>query len=235
MPSHICRLRILRFVPGHIDPPTFHDYEVRAESGTTVLDALETIRLTQEPGLMYRHCCHHASCGTCACMINGTPALACTTRLVDIDNNTITLEPLANHPCIGDLAVATTGFFADFDPDWATVRETETASAERTPSGVKSVTRFENCIECGCCTAACPIASHSSTFQGPAALAAINAERRNRPQRETTLVQKAAQPNGASLCQRHLACSRACPSKVYPARHIADLLRVIDVAHRAPR
>ncbi len=73
--------RILRFKPGLIDPPHNQDFTVRLEPRMTVLDGLEQIRLNLDATLLYRHCCHHASCGTCACTINGTPALACTTRI----------------------------------------------------------------------------------------------------------------------------------------------------------
>ncbi len=194
---------------------------------TTVLDGLEEIRLTQDPTLIYRHCCHHASCGTCACTINGTPALACTTRVADLQTDTVTLEPLAHLPCLGDLAVDMRPFFKEMDPGWANIRYNEETDKHRIPQGVDHLMRLENCIECGCCTTVCPLMSGAEGFLGPAVLSAVHNEIRNRPANREKLLQKAADPHGAPMCRRHLACSRVCPSKVYPARHIADLRRGI--------
>jgi succinate dehydrogenase / fumarate reductase iron-sulfur subunit len=220
-------LRILRFKPGRIDPPHYEDFAVRLTPKMTILDGLEQIRLSLDDTLMYRHCCHHASCGTCACTINGTPALACTTHIAELQTDTITLEPLVNYACLGDLAVDMTSFFQEWDPQWTNVRSCKKATVDRTPRGVAQLTRLENCIECGCCVAACPVTSGSEPFLGPALLAAVNNEMRNRPANKDSLLRIAADPHGAAMCRRHLICSRVCPSQVYPARHIADLQRSV--------
>ncbi len=219
--------RILRFKPGRLDSPRFERFSVMAEPMTTVLDGLEEIRLKQDATLMYRHCCHHASCGTCACTINGKPALACTTRIVDLQTPTVTLEPLAQFSCLGDLAVDMRHFYKAMDSEWTNIRPCETSAPERTPDGVAHLMRLENCIECGCCVAGCPVTPESREFLGPAVLAALNNEIRNKPAGREKLLQKAADRRGVVMCRRHLVCSRVCPSKVYPARHIADLQRLI--------
>ena len=219
--------RILRFKPGRIDPPRYAEFLVRPRPKMTILDGLEQIRLSLDATLMYRHCCHHAACGTCACTINGTPALACTTRITELHSDIITLEPLVNYACLGDLAVDMASFFQEWDPQWLNVRSCEKATTDRTPRGIDQLTRLENCIECGCCVAACPVTSRSEPFMGPAALAAMNNEMRNRPAAKKSLLRMAADSQGADRCERHLVCSRVCPSKVYPARHIADLQRAI--------
>lgn len=220
--------RILRFKPGRIDPPKYVDFPVQLAPHMTVLDGLDQVRRDQAPGLMYRHCCHHASCGTCACIINDTASLACMTRVADLGEGPIKLAPLTNYPCMGDLAVDMRAFYKKMDDRWANIRLCENATAERLPQGVGQLMRLESCIECGCCVAACPVSRSSREFFGPAVLAAINNEMRNRPYRGEKLLQTAADQRGAPMCRRHLDCSRACPSQVYPARHIADLLRAID-------
>lgn len=217
--------QILRYKPGQIDTPRPQDFTVTFTPHMTVLDGLEQIRLNQDTTLMYRHCCHHASCGTCACTINGSPGLSCTTRIADLKTKTITLAPLDNHPCLGDLAVDMTSFFREMDPKWKYLRKCEKATPARTPQGVDQLQRLENCIECGCCVAACPVSASANAFMGPAVLAAVKNEIRNRPTALKEMINIAADPRGATMCQRHLACSRVCPSKVYPARHIADLQR----------
>ena len=219
---------IRRFKPGVIDPPWFQEFSLSVRPAMTVLEGLEEIRLTQDPSLMYRHCCHHASCGTCACMINGMPALACTTRIDDLEDSRVTLEPLENHRCISDLAVEVDEFFKDMHAGWDYLRDCEQASADRTPQGVGRLLRFENCIECGCCVAACPVVTEGRKFMGPAVLAALNNERRHYSGKEKALLKLAAGPEGADQCRRHLDCSRVCPTAVYPARHIAELQKEIN-------
>ena len=81
--------RILRFKPNHIDPPRFQDYPVEIDANMSVLDGLEKIRLEQDNTLMYRHSCHHSSCGTCACIINGKERLTCITKIKDLEGNVI--------------------------------------------------------------------------------------------------------------------------------------------------
>jgi succinate dehydrogenase/fumarate reductase-like Fe-S protein len=64
---------------------------------------------------------------------------------------------------------------------------------------------------------------------GPAALAALNVQRRKvGHDRQKTLLDLAAGPTGEALCDRALACSRVCPTVVAPARHIADLRRALQ-------
>lgn len=227
MPKKTYTFRILRFKPGQIDPPRPQLFEITLSPEMSVLDGLEKIRLTRDATLMYRHCCHHASCGTCACTINGTPALACTTRLADLETTTVDLAPLANLTCLGDLAVDMRDFFTDFDADWSLLKETQTDDPKSTPDGVHQLTQLENCIECGCCVAVCPVVPGTPGFMGPASLSALNNERLKQPDPHAELVNMAADKRGANVCRRHLACSRVCPSKVYPAGHIADLQRAI--------
>lgn len=227
MQTQTLTFRILRFKPEQRDLSRYEDFKVRIEPRMTVLDGLEQIRLMQDATLMYRHCCHHSSCGTCACTINGVPALACTRRIEDLQSGTVTLEPLVNHIRLGDLAVDMASFFQEWDPHWSGHRSCEDATAARTPSGVVQLKRLENCIECGCCVAACPVTSSAEAFMGPAALAAVHTEMRKKPAGKQSLLQIAAGPRGVNMCRRHLACSRVCPSRVYPARHIADLQRAL--------
>jgi succinate dehydrogenase / fumarate reductase iron-sulfur subunit len=227
MSRKIYTFDILRFKPGDIDPPRGQMFEIALDPQMSVLDGLEAIRLTRDDTLMYRHCCHHASCGTCACTINGTATLACTTRLADLGSTTVELAPLANLTCLSDLVVDMRGFFLEFDEGWSGIQPIKTDTPHRTPHGVNQLTQFENCIECGCCVSTCPVMAESEGFMGPAVLAALKNQLAKNPDRRSILLERAADDHGANRCRRHLACSRVCPSEVYPARHIADLQRAI--------
>jgi succinate dehydrogenase / fumarate reductase iron-sulfur subunit len=219
-------IRILRQRPHGGQPPRYQSFQLSADSRMTVLDALEQIRIFQDHTLMYRHSCHHSACGTCACMINGMPRLACTTRVLEL-NDTVVLAPLAGFPCLGDLVVDMTVFQCRLDSDWSILKEAEPIPGE-SGSEVKAALRLEDCIECGVCVAACPVSQKTDRFLGPAALAAMDRERgKLSGYKAASLLARASGPYGADQCDRALECSRVCPTGVYPARHIADLSKAL--------
>jgi succinate dehydrogenase / fumarate reductase iron-sulfur subunit len=228
MPIKKITFRILRYKPGHIDPPQFQEYTIEADPATSVLDGLEKIRLEQDKTLMYRRSCHHSSCGTCACKINGIERLACITKIEDLAGDTIALTPLEGFKSIGDLVVDMNRFYDDISEDWSYLKNVEKVNSAAPPADISQFTRFENCIECGACVSACPVSHKNTTFMGPAVLAAINCELKKAPQGAQYLSAVAGSKRGQRLCERALNCSRVCPTGVYPARHIADLRRLLE-------
>jgi succinate dehydrogenase / fumarate reductase iron-sulfur subunit len=220
-------LRILRYKPDRFDPPRYQEFALKADPETTVLDALETLRLQQDPTLMYRHSCHHSSCGTCACKINGRERLACITRIDELEDSVIELAPLDGFTASGDLVVDMSPFYADMAPDWDYLKKCAKVQTTPPPEGVNAYERFEDCIECGACVSACPVTPKKNGFLGPAVLAALSAELKKSPQRSKHLLATAGDDRGERLCDRALNCSRVCPTGVYPARHIADLRKLL--------
>ena len=218
--------RISRFRPGTSDPKRFQIVEVEITQTMTVLDCLDQIRTRQDPTLMYGRSCHHASCGTCACRVNGTEMLACTTRVWDLEAGAVTLEPLANVDPIGDLALDMNPFFKALSKDWHHVRASEGEQSISTARADGSPERFEACIECGACYSACPVIRKNPWFIGPAVLAALHREYDKTKQKE--VLAPAAGEFGASLCERAINCSRVCPAGVYPARRISDIRRLLE-------
>ena len=204
-----------RFKPGVIDPPIVETEALTLEEELTVIDALEALRLSRIPGLMYRHSCHHGACGTCAVRINGLERLACTTTLKSLETDEITLEPIRGHRVLGDLVVDTSILARDIDEGWSQIR----------PSNRDGASRLEDCIECGICMAVCDEAGEDKDFIGPIALAALNRRLETNPDEEEAILAVVSSPRGEKLCLRHIDCSRHCPTKVSPAKHIADLRR----------
>ena len=219
--------RILRYKPNRIDPPRFQNFSLKIEPDMSVLDALEKIRLEQDNTLMYRHSCHHSSCGTCACKINSQERLTCITKISDLEDDIITLSPLEGFKPIGDLVVDVTRFYVDYSAEWYYLKPSERIKSTHLPAGNKQVARLENCIECGACISACPVTHNSNAFLGPAVLAAVNNELKKSPQNSEGLLSLAGSERGERLCERAVNCSRVCPNKVYPARHIADLRKLL--------
>ncbi len=197
-------------------------YELDIDDTTTVLDALESLKATVDGGLRFRHSCHHGSCGTCGAVVNGKPVLMCLTRLAPLASGPVRIEALRGMTRIGDVAVHPGGFF-DSLPDTGYLRASDVKHGTPKPEG-EPWERFESCIECGICVSACPV---EKDFYGPAALAATDREREERPERSAEMLDFAAGPRGVAACERKFACSAACPQSVAPGRHIVNLRKSI--------
>jgi succinate dehydrogenase / fumarate reductase iron-sulfur subunit len=220
-------LNIRRYKPRIKAGPRFETYTLTIDTRMSILDTLDKIRNEQDPTLMYRHSCHHSSCGTCGMLINGQERLACITSISKLKKRPITLEPLPDFPLIGDLVVDMTSFYKDMDENWDFLRTAEDLGNNSLPEGITRFEWFENCIECGCCVSACPASGPDKPFMGPAVLAAVNAELKKSKKKEKGLLELAGSEQGVLLCERALECSRVCPTEVYPARHIMELRRRI--------
>lgn len=213
------------------------DYEVDPTPGMTILDALEVIRQTREPGLRYRHSCHHGACGTCAGLVNGRERLLCITPLRDAGPSPVVLEPLRKAILVGDLATDPSRFFSEMPRGTSYLRPSRRKPAEpgdpalppaadRNPS-----VELDACIECGICVSACPV---TAPFVGPAALAAVDSDREADPRREDGALAFAANPRGVEACESAFECSRACPQGVAPGRRITALRRSLRERTRRP-
>lgn len=191
----------------------------------TLLDALETLRAGLEEvssapeTILYRHSCHHGSCGTCGALVDGKPRLLCLTRLAELGEGEHRVEPLRAMAWIGDIAVHPGSFFESLPDTDYLVREKGGS------------TRMEDCIECGLCVAACPV---TKAFKGPAALAAAAREMAKNGGNRTRFLAYAGEPDGARACERAFECSRVCPRQVSPGRKITELLSLLSPPSSAP-
>ena len=225
-------LSILRYKPGRIDPPRYQEFSLELDPDSSVLDALEEIRLKHDSSLMYRHSCHHSSCGTCACKINGREQLTWITKIKAIEDNAITLAPLDGFKVYGDLVVEISPFYNDISEDWRYLKRSEAEITDQLPAGTREFEQFENCIECGACISACPVTYKKTGFVGPAVLAALSNELQKSPHKSRELLSIAGNKRGVHLCERAFNCSRVCPTNVHPAKHISELRRLLKETER---
>lgn len=225
MPQKKVRFKVFRYKPEAIEVPRYDTFEINVGPRTTVLDALETIRVDQDSTLMYRHSCHHACCGTCGYKINGQEGLGCVTNVLELGADEIVVEPMDGLSCIVDLVVDMTEFYRDIPSDWTYIRDSEWYPEAATPAEVDHYVRFENCIECGACVSACPVTAAGDFYMGPAALAALNREISKNEANRVPLLELADSQRGVWQCHSAFECSVVCPSDVNPAGHIMELRR----------
>lgn len=217
-----CRVDVFRFTRG-ADAGHFDSFEVPVGADTTVLDALLWIRRHRDPTLALRHSCMHASCGTCGVIANGREVLGCVTPVRELGDR-LKVEPLANIPVLTDLVVEATSFFHRFATECPPVRLSEVTPGMLGPVDGEPFVRYEDCIECGLCLSACPVAATSSEYLGPAALVA--AQRLLEEPRGADLrdVRRCVDgTNGAWRCHAAFECSQVCPAGVNPAERIMHL------------
>ncbi|MBI5106419.1 MAG: succinate dehydrogenase/fumarate reductase iron-sulfur subunit [Solirubrobacterales bacterium] len=219
------RLRVHRFKRGD-GGAHFDEFVVPAGPRTTVLDALRWIQLHADPSLALRHSCMHASCGTCGVQVDGQEELACVARLGDHRGDPVTVEPLANVPVLTDLVVDMADFFRRFGDRHPVLRASEAVAGAQPPDGLDRFVRLEDCIECGLCLSACPVAATSARYAGPAALSAAQRllEEPRGADRDDVLAW-AGRPEGAWRCHVGMECTRACPADALPAERIMALRR----------
>jgi succinate dehydrogenase / fumarate reductase iron-sulfur subunit len=223
--------RVSRFKKGD-RKGHFDDFDLTVEPATTVLDALLRIRRRHDPSLVFRHSCMHASCGTCGVRVNGREVLGCDTKIANLPvEKPIKVEPLANQRPVADLATDMVDFYARFDAvGMPLTRAAEVGGDSAPPESIKMFERFENCIECGLCLSACPIARMNRSYIGPAALAAAARVVEEPRGRELgPVLALAAEPNSVWGCHDALECTSVCPSAVDPAMAILGMRRHIAV------
>ena len=206
--------RTTRPRPGEPIRSYWQEFRVTAFEDAYVLDALETA-WRQDSSLMFRHACHHASCGSCGMRIQGRERLACITPAFEVSpRGVIRLEPLRNFPVVADLVVDTGPLATKLERVRAHVITDGDAAG-----------RFESCIECGLCISACPVAATSTDYLGPAVLAAA---KRNMDDADVRSL--VAGRDGVWRCHSAFECTEVCPAGVEPATAIMNLRKDLLVS-----
>jgi succinate dehydrogenase / fumarate reductase iron-sulfur subunit len=193
-----------------------------------VLDAVERIWAFHDRELVYRHACHHSTCGACGMRVNGVEKLTCITPIREVthDGGTLRIEPLRNFPLISDLVVDMSGLYTHAEEGAgrqviAVQNSTLPYEHEDFPEDGQPHERLADCIECGLCVSACPVALTSPTYFGPAALAAAHQAYTETAQ--SALLDWVNCAEGVWRCHSGFECTAVCPSNVDPAWRIMDL------------
>ena len=226
-------LRIRRWKPE--GPIGMDRFEVEVPETATVLDAIEVAWAHHDRSLMFRHACHHGSCGSCAVLVQGRERLPCVTAIAEVWNGRgdLRVEPLRSLPLVADLVVDMSGFLLRMAASGMSItRQAEVRIAgggaiEELPEGIDRLVRFESCIECGICVSACPTMAASPRFLGPAGLAGVQRAREEAAGAVAAdrLLKLVDGEHGVWRCHGAWECTEACPQGVQPAEKIMRLRR----------
>jgi succinate dehydrogenase / fumarate reductase iron-sulfur subunit len=204
----------------------FERFSLEVNPEEYVLDGVERIWAFNDRSLCFSHACHHSTCGACGMVVNGVEKLTCITPIREVTKNggVIRVEPMRNFPVISDLAVDMTSLFARMEAvgHQAVVPVLYEDSKGRTTES-EEMLRLSDCIECGLCISACPIAATTPAYLGPAVLAGAQQSGQLTP----CVLDMVDSEDGAWRCHSAYECSEVCPSHVDPGWRIMDLRKKI--------
>ncbi|HET9700337.1 MAG TPA: fumarate reductase iron-sulfur subunit [Burkholderiales bacterium] len=231
------KLRISAMRHSPLDPasmPRLQAYELEEAPGMTLFIALNEIRETQDPTLVFDFVCRAGICGSCGMLINGRPALACRTLTGTLPAE-ITLAPLPGFQLIADLSVNTGAWMralserlhawvhAAGEPDLTRIEE------RMEPDLAEAIYELDRCIECGCCVAACGTLRMREDFAGAVGLNKIARFRLDpRDTRsDADYYELVGSEEGVFGCMTLLGCEDVCPKNLPLATQIAFLRRLM--------
>jgi succinate dehydrogenase / fumarate reductase iron-sulfur subunit len=214
------------------EAPHYDNFKLEVDPDEYVLDGVERIWAFHDRTLVFRHACHHSTCGACGMRVNGVEKLTCITPIREVTQNggTIRVEPMRNFKVVSDLVVDMDAFYARMEmvgqrqvlpvDEAGVIRSTE----KRGRADDYEYLRLSDCIECGLCISACPIATTTPSYLGPAILAGAQ---QNGLSRNPELLQLIDHEDGVWRCHSAYECTAVCPSNVDPAWRIMDLRRQV--------
>ena len=235
------KVSIYRYNPDTDDVPYMQDYDFEApgERDLMVLDLLELLK-ERDATLTYRRSCREGVCGSDGMNINGANALACITPVSALlqggtlpsgqklaPSNALTIRPLPGLPVIRDLVVDMEPFWKQYASVKPWLMNADPAPAQERLQSPEERARLDGlyeCIQCGCCTSACPSWWwNPETYVGPAGL--LGSYRFLADSRDTATGERLTaldDPFRLFRCRGIMNCVAFCPKKLNPRSAIAQ-------------
>ncbi|GJP44645.1 hypothetical protein CLOM_g4011 [Closterium sp. NIES-68] len=240
-PPNLKRFQIYRWNPDVGGKARMVEYTVdTTKCGPMILDALFTIKNSQDPTLAFRRSCREGICGSCSMNIDGQNTLACLCPIDPRPTVTTTITPLPHMFVIKDLVVDLTWQYQQYKSiePWLKVKSLPVDGKENRQS-IEDRERLDGryeCILCFCCTAGCPSYWwNQNKFLGPAAL--INASRwvfDSRDESTNERLDQLAENDRLMPCHTIMNCARTCPKHLNPGKSISQM-RSMQVLQRIVR
>jgi succinate dehydrogenase/fumarate reductase iron-sulfur protein len=108
---------LYHYPPERRRSPYTQSFELEVDPDEYVLDGVERVWAFHDRSLVFRHACHHSTCGACGMRVNGVEKLTCITTIRSVTRNggTLRVEPLRNFPVVSDLVVDMSIFYVRLD------------------------------------------------------------------------------------------------------------------------
>lgn len=162
--------------------------------------------------------CLQASCGACAMVINGSPALACEVFLNRLKGDIIRISPLKKFPVIHDLIVDRSSIQENLKSANMYIGEYKPSSDRDTAHQYSAA----KCLKCGLCLEVCPNYTSGKTFFGAAfANDCYLVASRNREKAKE--IGKIYKKHFGKDCSKSLSCMDVCPVGIQTIASIAKL------------
>jgi succinate dehydrogenase iron-sulfur subunit len=201
---------------GDAGAGAFVEYEIEAEEGMVVLDAMREIQRTQASDLAVRWNCKAAKCGCCSAEVNGRPRLMCKSRLDQFAvGETIRVEPMRAFPIVRDL-VTDVSWNYEVEKRIPPFTPTEDADWLLGQEDVDRMAEFRKCIECFLCQDVCHVLREHELRQGyfgprfMVRIAALEMHPLDAADRTALLHHE----GGIALCNITKCCSEVCPEGI---------------------
>ena len=164
--------------------------------------------------------CMQSVCGGCAMVINGTPALACSTYADEIKGNELILEPLSKFPVIADLMVDRNIIYENLQKAKAYLDNI----AKSDNKDYKQQYSVAKCLKCGLCLEVCPNYHVGAEFFG-AILANESYLLDSQTIKKNPQLVKEYKKHFASGCSKALSCQKVCPAGIETLTSILKMNR----------
>ncbi|MEE3002909.1 MAG: succinate dehydrogenase iron-sulfur subunit [Pseudomonadota bacterium] len=223
-------ISIYRYDPEKDKKPYMQEYTIKKEEcqGIMLLDALESLKATQDTTLSFRRSCGGGVCGSDGMNINGKNGLACTTLLDSLPDKVV-LRPLPGMPVIRDLIVDLSNFFKQYEKIDPYLKPGKDIPKDRellqSPEDRKKLDGLYECILCACCSSACPSYWwNPDKFIGPAGLlAAARFLMDSRDVHSKERLDELEDLYSLYRCRSIMNCASVCPKGLNPGAAIAKI------------
>jgi succinate dehydrogenase / fumarate reductase iron-sulfur subunit len=225
VPDQLVHIRIKRqAIPD--SQPYWEVFDVRWRSGMNVISALMDIAAdpvtssgTATSPVVYESNCLEEVCGSCAMLINGKSAMACS-RLLRTPGETVQLEPLSKFPVVRDLMVDRSVLFENLKRTkaWVPVDGTYDLGAgpRVSPAVQEQAYPLSRCISCCLCLEVCPQVTEETRFVGAAIINQVrlfNLHPTGQELKEERL-EAMMGDGGIHECSYAQNCVRICPKQI---------------------